>query len=59
MTDKAVRKRLGWQTTTFCEARFDVVRKSLSPENQDRWDNFSFARKCSVVMDFVKKGYMI
>lgn len=59
VTDKAVRRKLGWQITTFCEARFDVLRAKLSPENQTRWDNFSYGRKCSVVMDFVKKGYLI
>ncbi len=58
-TDKAIRRKLGWQMATFCEARFDGLRKALSPENQARWDNFSYARKCSVVLDFVKKGYMI
>ncbi len=58
MTDKAVRRRMGWMMTTFCEARFDVVRNALSPEHQARWDQFSYARKCSTVLEFVRRGHM-
>jgi hypothetical protein len=59
LTDSAARKRLGWQRTMFCEARFDVVRKALNPENQEKWGRQCFANKCLVVMDFVRKGYVI
>jgi hypothetical protein len=59
MTENAARRRLGWQRTMFCEARFDVIRQKLNPQNQEGWDRLSFAKKCLVVMDFVKKGYMI
>ena len=59
MTDNAVRRRMGWAMTMFCEARFDVVRKALSPEKQANWDSLSYAKKCAVVLDFVQKGYMI
>ena len=45
--------------TMFCEARFDIVRRHLSPEAQAKWDSISFTKKCLVVQAFVKKGIMI
>jgi len=59
MTDNAERRRVGWPMTMFCEARFDMVRQALSPEKQAKWDSLNYAKKCAVVQDFVKKGYMI
>ena len=58
-TDEGVRRRMGWQMTTFCEARFDVVRRNLKPDNQARWDGLSYAKKCSVVIGLVRDGTII
>lgn len=52
------RRRKDW-LSKFCEARFDILRQSLSQEDQVRWDNFSFDRKCSVIKGMVHKGNMI
>ena len=51
-------KRKDW-LAKFCEARFDTLRQSLSPENQAKWDGFSYDKKCSVIQSMVSKGYMI
>jgi len=58
-TDDGVRRRMGWQMTTFCEARFDVLRRHLNPDNQVRWDGLSYAKKCSVVLGLVRDGTII
>ena len=50
-------RRKDW-LSKFCEARFDVLRQSLNSEDQVRWDNLSFDRKCSIVQDMVRKGSM-
>ena len=59
LTEKAMRRKMGWAMTAFCEARFDIIRKNLNPKNQADWDAFSFGKKCLVVLSFVKKGHMI
>ena len=58
-TDDGLRKRMGWQMTTFCEARFDLVPRSLKPDRQARWDNLSYARKCAIVLGLVRDGTMV
>jgi hypothetical protein len=58
-TDEGVRKRMGWQMATFCEARFDLVRRHLHAGNRARWDALSYARKCSVVLGLVRDGTII
>jgi hypothetical protein len=58
-TEDGVRKRMGWQMTAFCEARFDVVRKHLKPEQQAKWDGLSYAKKCAVVLGLVREGAII
>ena len=58
-TEGGVRKRMGWQMSSFCEARFEPVRRGLKPENRARWDALSYARKCSVVLGLVREGTII
>ena len=58
-TDEGIQRRMGWQMTTFCEARFDVVRKNLKPQQQAKWDGLSYAKKCSVVLGLVREGSII
>ena len=58
-TDEGVRKRMGWQMTTFCEARFDLICRNLNPTNQAKWDGLSYAKKCSVVLGLVREGVII
>jgi len=55
---RGARKRKDW-LAKFCEARFDILRQSLSPENQASWERFSFDRKCYVIQCMVRKGCMI
>jgi hypothetical protein len=56
---KKIRKRLGWATSTFFEARFDTVRSALSLENQTKWDRCSYEKKIAVIAQFVEKGLII
>jgi hypothetical protein len=58
-TDEGVRKRMGWQMTTFREARFDLLRRNLNAENQAKWDGLSYAKKCSVVLRLVRDGTIV
>ena len=56
---KDIKKKPGWAMVTFCEARFKVVRNSVSPENQQKWDNFSYEKKCYTVLGLVEKGAIV
>ncbi len=58
-TDEGVKKRMGWQMTTFCEARFDLLRRNLKPQQQVHWDGLSYAKKCSVVLGLIREGIII
>ena len=58
-TDEGLRRWMGWQMTTFCEARFDVVRRNLKGEAQAKWDRLSYAKKCRVVLGLVKDGILV
>lgn len=58
-TDEGIRKRMGWQMTSFCEARFELVKRSLKPENRARWERLSYARKCAVVLSLIREGAII
>jgi len=51
-------KKKAW-LDIFCEARFEPLRQNLGPENQAKWDSFSYDKKCSVVQSMVRKGHMI
>jgi len=57
--ERAVKRKLGWAMACFFEARFDIVRAKLNPEQQAKWDGFSYEQKCTMVASFVKKGWMI
>jgi len=50
---------MGWQMTTFREARFDLLRRNLNAENQAKWDGLSYAKKCSVVLRLVRDGTIV
>jgi hypothetical protein len=58
-TDEGVQKRMGWQMTTFCEARFELVQQNLKPESRAKWDRLSYARKCVVVLGLVHDGVIV
>ena len=58
-SEEGVKKKMGWAMQTFCEARFDVIRKSLKPENRAKWDRCTYAKKVMVVLGFVEKGSII
>ncbi len=45
--------------TTFCEARFDLLRRNFNPQQQSHWDGLSYAKKCSVVLGLVRNGTII
>jgi hypothetical protein len=58
-TDEGVKRRMGWQMTTFCEARFELLRQSLKPQQQSHWDGLSYAKKCSTVLSLLRDGTII
>ena len=53
------KKRIGWAGQMFFEARFDIIRKSLKPENQAKWDSFNYERKCNIIGKAIERGLMI
>ena len=55
---KSVKKKLGWASTMYCEARFPVIRDALSDKGKANWDKASYERKCSTVFMFVEKGIL-
>jgi hypothetical protein len=58
LTDEALSRQLDSANLAFYEARFDIVRKKLCPENQAGWDNLPFTRKRLVIEDLIKAGIM-
>ena len=58
-TGDGVRRRMGRQMTTFCDARFDVVRRNRKPESERKRDGLSHAKTCSVVLGLVCEGTII
>lgn len=59
MTDEEFKEALGWAHVTFLEARFDVIRSALKPENQKKWDETPYKKRCVIVTRFVAKGLII
>lgn len=53
-----IKKRLGFAMCAFCEARFDVVRSSLSAEKQIIWDESSYEQKCLFINKIIEKGIL-
>lgn len=56
---KRFKAQIGWAGRMFYEARFDIIRKKLKPENQAKWDKLSYERKCSIIGKAIQKGLMI
>jgi hypothetical protein len=58
-SDEGFKRKMGWATITICEARFDVVRKNLSPKHQAHWDSCNYRKKCAIVLRLMEKGIII
>ena len=56
---KTFKGSIGWAGRMFFEARFDILRKQLKPENQVKWDSFDYERKCRIIGHAIEKGLMI
>lgn len=59
MTEPQFKRSIGWALVTFYEARFDLVRGSLSPANQAGWDKLPYWKKCAMVARCVEEGWII
>jgi hypothetical protein len=51
--------RLGWMGRTFYEARMDIVRECLSPENRTKFDAMDYERQIAFIGRCIEKGLMI
>ena len=40
----------------FVEARFNLIRKNLSPKNHEVWDRFDYGRIVTMVFKAVEDG---
>jgi len=59
MDEATVKRRLGWAGRTFYESRFDTVRKSLTPDNQAKWDACAYGKKVLIISQLIEKGRAI
>lgn len=51
-------KRIGWASECFFDARIKVLQEKLSPENVEKFNRMSYAKKIDVVTGMVRKGLM-
>lgn len=56
LNEKEVKKRLGWSTVRFVEARFALIRKNLSASNQTKFDKLPYWKKVAFALKMVEKG---
>ena len=54
-----IRKKMGWATATFCEARFNVLRSRLNEKNRTKFDACSYEKKCLLILSAVEDGYLV
>jgi hypothetical protein len=52
-------KHYGEAARMFYEARFEVLRRNLSPESRDRFNAMPLERQIGVVGRLIEKGAMI
>lgn len=56
---EAIKKRLGRNAVSFYEARFEVLRKALSPANREKFEAMDYVRKIDLVIRLIERGAMI
>jgi len=59
LSEKAVRKRIGWASETFYDARIDVVAKRLSGAHAEKFKAMSYVQKIAIVQGLVEKGVIV
>ena len=58
LNEKECKRRLGWSTVMFVEARFPVIRKGLSAANQAKFDKLPYWNKAAFALKMVEKGVL-
>lgn len=59
LSEKAVRKRMGWASEMFFDARIEMLRKNLSAANVEKFEKMSYGQKCLIVSKMVEKGVIV
>lgn len=59
LDEESVKRRLGWSTVMFVEARFPVIRKGLSPANQEKFDAMPYWKKAAITLKMVERGVLL
>jgi hypothetical protein len=54
-----IHRRLGWAGRTFYDARIEVLRNNLSPENKARFEALSYERKIYIITRLIERGKMV
>jgi hypothetical protein len=54
-----LKKRLGWAGCMFFDARIEVLKPALNPENLAKFEAMSYERKVAVITRLIEKGAMI
>lgn len=54
-----IRKKLGWASTCFFDARIEIIEKQLCDDHVERWAKLSYLRKCDFIMKLIEKGAMV
>jgi hypothetical protein len=57
--EKALRKKMGWASDTFFDARVDILREKLSPESAEKFMALPYRKKVYVITKMIEKGLMI
>lgn len=55
-SEEAFKIYIGEAMQVFYEARFPGIRDNLRPENQKKWDEMPYWRKCFTVRKFLESG---
>lgn len=54
-----IRKRLGWATCAFYDARIKLIMEILSPEKRKKFAALPYERKAAWISEAVERGFMI
>lgn len=56
---KTLRKRMGWASCTFFDARIKILAEKLSEKSRTHFLGLSYQKKCRIIEGLITKGMMI
>lgn len=55
----SLRKKMGWAKVSFFDARIEMLREKMNPENLAKFIEMTYARKCWLITKLIERGSMI